>query len=578
LREPELRGVAKMEIIILVVGFVIISFIVSLDVIGLTIAKSNYYSSNDTELTSWACLNGLWHAILLATYAIAISGAITFFQINLEFIANFFSRFDDEWLLRRIPDVYLFIEQHFSVVSGIVALVIIWQTYHDKIVSEPAHASRNNLGFLAKLIFDVFELIIRGLFRQRLEPIRIRQLLRSNIEAALVAVDMLALAILANRLQMIETFSSIALFSVIVFVIVTILCYLSGRWAMRYFSSSEGRHRVVVTQTKSGISEISVEDSEFLMKKWWLVTLRLLEPWLIFYFALELISVLLYGQQTHSPGYIFGTTLMLYSIVRSVGLSKVIRAAVADHNEAQIPSGVREAERSVITIFLGIIVTILLAVLGIFIFALSVGFACAIMFEWYDFVFDEQKPALDAIILFGGFTISILSIVVQFVNDDVKYRIALFLDWMEDNYYAFVFSVSAIVIAIIVPIFEDIGSSTSISNSVNNNVTVNYSIPIVFNYPVHAIQVVTTLIWLLFLSYIIPMMRPKRLSGVNSGEPINCSWKDIVMVHDKGHTIFFPLSFISFTMFMMIFVNQSIFDSYCNGAIEPSQKLSVCAG
>ncbi|MEP4311015.1 MAG: hypothetical protein ABJ364_14830, partial [Lentilitoribacter sp.] len=542
----------------LVIGFIVIALIVSFDAVGLTISKTKYYRDNPKKLKSWALLNGFWHAFLLLTYGLFISGFISLFEVNLDAIIALFSEFDEVYILRRIPSVVGFLQEHFIIIAGMIALVVIWQTYQDKITDQPASATRNNLGTLAKYVFDLFEIVIRAFAGSRYTKDEIRIILRSNIEAALVAVDMLALAILANRLEMMDTVPKILGFSAIVFSIVACLCFLAGRWGIRNFVNSDEavRYRAQASDNENPVEKdnwnfegkfIDNVTGSYLQKNWWLITLRLLEPWLIFYFALELLSVLLFDEQTHSPGYIFGTSLMLYAVVKSVGLDRVVFAAIADHDPSTTPSGVREAGRSVLEIAIGLITIIIVAPL---VFFVAIFFAClviAITWEVYVVLYQEDKPAFDAMLFFTATCINVMMLGLQFASGRAREVVAKSLDWLEENYFGFVFSLAAIVIAVAVPIVH------SLQEGVANNPKLKifsqeFFVIVVEDMHVHAAQVLVSLLWIFLLSLMLPALRPKKVPGVERGEAVNKTWAELVMVHDKGYILIFPLVLITISM------------------------------
>lgn len=573
--------------VFLVIGFFVIALIVSFDAVGLTISKGKFYSDNPDKLKSWALLNGFWHAFLLATYGLFISGFITLFEVNLDAFIALFSGYENLYVLRRMPDVVGFLQEHFVVIAGMVALIVIWQTYQEKITDQPAFATRNNLGTLAKYIFDFFEIVIRAFAMKRWSKEQVRSILRSNIEAALVAVDMLALAILANRLEMMDTIPKIMGFCAIVFVVVASLCFAAGKWGAQHSLKLAKDQKYKVPSKPDNFDGDDVDwlfenatitnvKGEYLKRNWWLITLRLLEPWLIFYFALELLSVLLFGEQTHSPGYIFGTSLMLYAVVRSVGLNKIVSAAIADHNPDQKPSGVREAGRPVADIFLGLLAIIVIAPVAFFLAMLGVCLIISVSWEVYVALYQEDQPAFDAMLFFTGFCINALMLLLQFASGWAREIVAKSLDWLEENHFGIVFSLAAIVIAVAVPIVHSLNDGL-LENPDLRLFTPEFTRIVVEDMHVHATQVLLSLIWLFLLSAVLPRMRPTKIPGVNKGNPVNLKWEELVMEHDKGFILIWPLVLITVSMFAMISVNQSVFDLYCAESGVSGAISSQCA-
>ena len=544
-----------MIVLISLVGFLIIAMIVSFDVAGLTVAKSNYYASNPEKLKSWSLLNGFWHAFLLAIYGAIIAGLFDFLDINLEFFYKIIEPLKIYTYFQHVLDVVAFLIEHIPVITGVIAIAVIWVTYRDKITDVPSSANRGELGYFPSRCFDLVELIIRLFGRQKTQS-EIALILRSNVEAALVAVDMLALALLANRLGMMENFSYIIFFSFSVFLVVSGICYKVGVWSSKYFKDDDIKPRIA--QHSFAAKGTVTLEVNLLQKQWWLVSLRLLEPWLIFYFALELLSVLLFGKQTHSPGYIAGTTLMLYAVVKSRGLSNIIKAALATDSVYRNGLAHQPYElRPFSEIIFGLLVFIVGILLSIPIIIGACVISLSFIWELYISVI-ESDPALDSMVYAVLIIATTLATLFQFVSDNIKLLIAKTFDWLDKNYYAFLFSMSALLIAVAVPMFHQVSSEIANTQSLESN---NFSLinMLITESNLHALQVLFSLTWVFGLSIFIPFTKPNILAGVGRFKKSSITWEEIIDNHSKDHVLLWPMLVTIFTMVIMMLINQNIY-------------------
>lgn len=167
-------------------------------------------------------------------------------------------------------------------------------------------------------------------------------------------------------------------------------------------------------------------------------------------------------------------------------------------------------------------------------------------------------------------------LLLQFASGWAREIVAKSLDWLEENHFGIVFSLAAIVIAVAVPIVHSLNDGL-LENPDLRLFTPEFTRIVVEDMHVHATQVLLSLIWLFLLSAVLPRMRPTKIPGVNKGNPVNLKWEELVMEHDKGFILIWPLVLITVSMFAMISVNQSVFDLYCAESGVSGAISSQCA-
>lgn len=117
---------------------------------------------------------------------------------------------------------------HAPVVLGILALCILWTTYSDKIVSVPSTGTLAGLSPLPRLIFNGLDLLFRLVPRAKLSEATLARLVYWQAQAALVAIDMLALATLLKSMQLLDQWNVSLVVCGIVFVCVGAMATLAG--------------------------------------------------------------------------------------------------------------------------------------------------------------------------------------------------------------------------------------------------------------------------------------------------------------------------------------------------------------
>ena len=314
------------DLLLSIVLFVVIGIIVSMDVAGLTISKTEQFVEKPKSIWLWCVSNALWHTGLLALYLLVINGIIKISPEYLRFVDNALQflwqqlQFLPNGLLQAIQYNINGIKLHLNVVLGVVALAVVWQIYSKKIIETPSEGEVSDLRGLARFSFNLIDLVARSLGLQRAKPKRLREFLHNQAQAALVAVDMLALAILLKSTNAIQGVSEGCLVVVIVFIVVLFITHMVATSAIKQFSQMKlfgpesQRHRVRAMY-------------------WLRITLRLGEPFLIFYFVLQLVSLLLLGEQSQGVSLFFGAGVLVWALIDKYSLATIAESVLSKTKE-----------------------------------------------------------------------------------------------------------------------------------------------------------------------------------------------------------------------------------------------------
>lgn len=306
--------------------FFFISVIVSLDVLGLTLVKAWEFERNGLSRKLWAILNAGWHAGLLFLYVIFFS---IFDAETLEYIRNWFLELsidfpDFAWIFNLLKLPLDLLIEHIRIIFGIAALIIVWFTYSSKIISIPEEGDKAELPFYVRWLARILS-FCSGIILHFTDGYTKNQIDRWNINAALVAVDMLALAALlksGNYVTDIYQYGWLILtVGVVVFVITLIGCKLS--------SDIFGKLDINKNSTFYDESNKSVNYYE-LKNVVVLVFVRLAEPFLIFYFATELIGYLISGIKTSLSLNFIGALILTVGLIIQNDLSVIIARTLGD--------------------------------------------------------------------------------------------------------------------------------------------------------------------------------------------------------------------------------------------------------
>ncbi len=364
---------------IITLGFVylVVSVVVSIDVIGLTLAKSEKFRAERTiDLIAWGICNGLWHAGLLWVYIETIDITIEYliFEQFLNkiqaLLLELASHFPDLNLKDTVTAIFDMFKLHIRVIVGVVAVVIVWNIYSDKIDSRPVSKERqgtsgeeNNeekLPALATIVYCMIEYVCHFilLFNRILyqtsnnepkQPMlrpsisRIQRFLHRNFQAALVAVDMLALAIILKSLGFIGNANSKlheqklksdfheknlqderTIFVVLmVFFVVSSLAFLAARIGQRHYNRLLEEHPEDPNKNDPALDFIKIG-------------LRFLEPFFIFYFVVGLLTYMIYQKFDHSVGLLFGSALFVIALTARKNYTKIVSSSIESDSRALV--------------------------------------------------------------------------------------------------------------------------------------------------------------------------------------------------------------------------------------------------
>jgi hypothetical protein len=488
----------------------------------------------------------------LLVYAAVITGLLEGLEEYFSFLSDIGEAirglFPSDIVTESMIEVAKFLGDHAAIGAGIIGISIIWTTYSSKIVDIPSDANHNNLPLLARTSFRVVMSLLQLFTFNMLSRDRISSIVRSNAEAALVAVDMLALALLAKNLGLMPSFIEISLFSVIVLFSVSLICFGVGIYTM---SAGQADQSKPIAIQRDGSTWVNASAAD---RTWWMISLRLLEPWLIFYFSLELISFLIFDSQNHSLGFLFGASLMLYPLVRQHGINSIADAIFKTQRHY---STTRDVNNEPEDPFLGWsdVGDIFLALLRL-ILIISMIYA-AILVVWIVVKPFSVSPSLDSIITLIVGVAGLCSLPAIFLSRWWLGKIASVFDWLGENKNAFEFTAVAILIAAIAPMFTEISIAVNqTSFQVIDDVCKIYNLGIRENHA-HAAQVVVFLTCALFWSLLVA----KLGTGDSSVGETPVRWIDYA--HASRWTVVArPLTIMILSVVVVYLVNSWIIKGY----------------
>lgn len=274
--------------------------VVSLDVAALTAVRANTYTGDFWASLGWAIQNAFWHAILLLGYGAAAFGVIdiaipNFYQWLVELLRSISA---PSWIVSLI----ISIGEHGPFIFAIFTITWVWRTYRSKILDNPLDGNVQE-HWQSRFVMWLLNLA----------PFLPRQFVHSQGQAIVVAVDMLAIAFLLKGLNALQSVQDVWVISQIIFVSVTVttlaVCYGCK------FAFGELLDETV--QQKS--------DGERLT--YFLFLLKLIEPLLVFFFVVELMSFVIWGRLESSPLFFLASGLLVFALLRDVTMRGIIDVA-----------------------------------------------------------------------------------------------------------------------------------------------------------------------------------------------------------------------------------------------------------
>jgi hypothetical protein len=286
--------------------FVVVGVIVAMDAMALTITKRSTYTEGTRFLLQWAALNGAWHGLLLLFYILIFNWLLVGLREALQWI-------DLEWLELSLPWLGPWIAwfirellQHLLTLFAMLTMLLVWFTYSSKIVDTAERPTVSALPFWLRPVFSGWRKLTSSDF------------LTQNLQAAMVAVDMLALAALLQANNSVVSVEQKLSISVVVFVTVFVLVWGTAVFCRKKLSVN------IANLQQADDNSLTATDLSVL---WVLVSLRLAEPLVIFYFLLELFAFMATGIDLSSPAFLLAAALMVAAVVQLHGLEKIVKAA-----------------------------------------------------------------------------------------------------------------------------------------------------------------------------------------------------------------------------------------------------------
>jgi hypothetical protein len=403
--------------------FIVAAVVVSFDVAGLTLSKGQEFAGGPVSLQRrWALLNAAWHSSLLLAYGAVIHFGLDFLDFHLldglraafagvlQFLQSIHVQLPIDPAY--VTQVIELIRAHVRIIIGAVTLLVVWIVYDRKIIGIPRSGSPSELTGLARSLYGILVMLTRLKSRNvsRGAVTKTRTWLIDNLQAALVAVDMLALAALLKALDYLQNWWMITSIALIVFVVVFVLGSLSARFASKTPPSgvlpprappaADGvAQRALPDGTSSsGITPaLAPADVRPLTATWLMVTMRLLEPLLIFYFALELVAWVVFRERIHSVGFFFGALALVVGLVVKHSFGRIVSSATASPAQGSDAAGRFDDEVVQVT-FITTFRPLLLIVLGT-ILGLACGtLALSIVAESFFPDAVDDVPSLDGLV------------------------------------------------------------------------------------------------------------------------------------------------------------------------------------
>lgn len=301
---------------------------VSLDVIALTFCSAHIYNSGPKVWKKWAKYNAGWHAGLLIFYLLVIDiGAVL-----AQYIGVYVSIPLPDWLAWLAP-LWTWIgdrfRSHIVVYAAIAAMGYVWYQYSKKVYAVPTEPDIGEAPFFLRSIFR----------RGGISLSNPNSKWFWHLSCCLVAVDMLALAAVVKSGEkliqfprgievgsltlgeltgrVIDSFDTAfflatATVSTAVFFVVFALCLLASK-------ASKGFWTTLATRANY--------ESHKLTAVFIVLALKLLEPFVIFYFIIHSMAFLATGVPLHSPAFLLGSGLLVAGLIQYVTFARILAAS-----------------------------------------------------------------------------------------------------------------------------------------------------------------------------------------------------------------------------------------------------------
>lgn len=513
--------------------FIVVGAVVSLDVTALTLSQIPQFTNQRRSIFGWALSNAFWHAGLLFVYILVISGFFKFSLGVIDFLETIFLILSD-YLYIFLFDVnvkdyviglFKLFREHAKLALGIITLLIVWNIYSRKIISKPELGNRDELPILAKAIYDILELTVRPFTHHHVSPGAVDEFLHWQAQAALVAVDMLALAALMKSMGYLGSFLNQGTIVFIVFTTVLAFAWFSGITGQRVFTkmknpAKSGRGiKIPFIPKRSNLRGITpipgIEDSvrakldyERTANQWLLITLRMLEPFLIFFFVLELLGFLIFERRIHSVGFFFGSGLLLLALVQRHSLLKIVVNSVsADIKEKRDSRSPFRTFKDIFLDFASLFSSIARYILFAVLIVVGLVLITILIYDKPSDLVSLDTHVSIVMSYVAGLLFVAFIVPVKFF-DPIEFRIVRFFESVHGNRHVFLFVLGALIIAATVPIFEEL-SEGIFGSSRDLSINCPKGLGLEINH-VHALQVGIYLIYLFLIGMVMEGIDKKK--------------------------------------------------------------------
>jgi hypothetical protein len=220
--------------------------------------------------------------------------------------------------------------------------------------------------------------------------------------------------------------------------------------------------------TLKGTSNGDVVHAQYIEKSidWIRITLRLTEPFLIFYFALQLVTLLVIGHQVHSMALYLGAALLLWALVDRCKLPRIVEACLAEYPKKRITDS---DFRTTVQLWTDLRQDV--RRLGLIAFGAFIGFPfLLLLLSSVSLLLDEiqHEQALESVVSYFVSAIGLLAAAQFFFFswrkrnfDRMEKFVLAMLQKISDNRNTYICMFVSLTIAVIAPIYSDIVDNAS---------------------------------------------------------------------------------------------------------------------
>lgn len=308
--------------------FLAVSCIVSFDVAALTLSKSNYFLRHKEQINSWSLINAFYHAALLLLYIFIITGILDLSLKPFEYFLNIIRNIEFlHGYYESLKHTLISIKDGLMMILSFLTVFVVINTYRDKITSIPENGSISDLPTFIRLILCLFAYLKFKLGKKHKNLEQLRLEISHHLQAALVAVDMLAIAILLKSMNLLSNIEWDFAFVTLVFCIVFLITKKIAIWS---------------TNKLNNIIHSDPCGEENFRRKFLQLSFRLIEPLFIFYFLLGLLVFVWTRNFDQSIYTFFIAGIMVLLLVKDAKLDNVISSSITNFNDKNYQEDITE--------------------------------------------------------------------------------------------------------------------------------------------------------------------------------------------------------------------------------------------